>query len=402
MTRIADASAQLGRVEDSEAWYRRALQFNPGNTAARDGLRSPPPPAVAVSDEIPSTKALKPPERIAPSANAPTSAAADSTIRLVDRHADAGIDFTYFNGETGFKYLVETVGGGVAVLDYNGDDWPDLYFCQGSDLPHDPSNRERSDRLFRNRGDGKFDDVTEQAGIAEYGYSVGCAAADFDADGDPDLYVTNHGRSTLFVNNGDGTFRDATQEAGLDDDRMASSAAFADFDADGHLDLYVVTYVESLRICRGADGEPRPCDPAVHEGPPDVLYRNAGDGTFADVSAESGVSTAANGKGLGVLVADLDNDQRPDVYVANDTTPNFLFFNRTPPGGTIRFDEQGLASGTALNMRGEAEAGMGIACATSTATASSTCMSRTSIRKATRSTSTGVAVCSRTRAASQG
>lgn len=364
MIRVADASARLGQAEDSAAWYRRALEFDPGNIAARVGLRRPSSPAVALSDKIPSTEAGGLPAQAAPAAKADlTSAAADSQIQLVDRHADAGIEFTYFNGETGFKYLVETVGGGVAVLDYDGDGWPDLYFCQGSDLPHNPSNRERSDRLFRNRGDGTFVDVTQQAGIAEHGYSIGCAAADVDDDGFPDMYVTNHGRSMLFVNNGDGTFRDATQDAGLDGERMASSAAFADFDGDGNLDLYVVTYVESLRICRGPDGGPRPCDPAVHEGPPDNLYRNVGDGTFIDVSAESGVAEAANGKGLGVLVADFDEDRRPDIYVANDTTPNFLFFNRTSPGGPIRFDERGLSSGAALNMRGEAEAGMGIACA---------------------------------------
>jgi hypothetical protein len=144
---------------------------------------------------------------------------------------------------------------------------------------------------------------------------------------------------------------------------MSSSAAFADLDADGNLDLYVATYVESLKVCRAADGRVSACDPHSHEGPPDVLYRSNGDGTFTDVSEPSGVAAAEDGKGLGVVVADLDEDGKPDIYVSNDTTPNFLFANRTAPGGPLRFEERGLAAGAALNGTGEAEAGRGIAAA---------------------------------------
>lgn len=365
LVNVANLLVRLGRMQEAELWYDHALKADPGNVAARQGYQAAREAVVVAYEE--SLPEVKPIVRSGSAAVAPKDAGSvekpGGPIHLVDRAGQAKLDFAYWNGETGRKYLVESVGGGVAVLDYDGDAWPDLYFCQGSDLPHEPDNHEHADQLFRNLGDGTFEDVTDRAGLNEHGYSLGCSAADVDNDGDPDLYVTNHGRDTLFLNNGDGTFQDVSEEAGVAAERMSSSAAFADFDADGDLDLYVATYVDSLRICRMADGRFSTCDPHNHEGEPDLLYRNEGDGTFTDISHASGIAAAPDGKGLGVLVADLDEDGRLDVYVANDTTPNFLFFNRTEPGGPLLFEERGLSSGTALNGNGEAEAGMGIAAA---------------------------------------
>ena len=302
-----------------------------------------------------------------PARSAKPSAAAESAgIPLEEWQETAGIDFRYDNGAIGQKWLLETLGGGAAVLDYDGDGWPDLYFAQGGPLQPEgpPSSPRPGDRLYRNRGGGRFEDVTRQAGLGDTGYSHGCSAADFDNDGDPDLLVANFGECVLYRNEGDGTFVDVTREAGLRGDRWHTSAAFTDLDLDGHLDLYVVTYVnEPYKTCRRPDGTLSACSPANYPAQPDVLYRNRGDGTFEEISVSAGI-LAPDGKGLGIVAADLDDDGRPDLYVTNDGTPNFLFRNAgVDPSGNLKFEEIAMRAGCAVNAHGQSQAGMGIACA---------------------------------------
>jgi hypothetical protein len=206
--------------------------------------------------------------------------------------------------------------------------------------------------------------VTAAAGLGDTQYSQGCAAGDFDNDGFIDLAVANFGPNVLYHNNGDGTFSDVTAASGLSGEKWHSSLAFADLDRDGCLDLYVVTYVrDPYRVCRPAPDRIITCSPLNFEAEQDRLYHSKGDGTFEDLSAESGI-LAPDGKGLGIVVADLDNDGWPDIYIANDGTPNFLFKNETTaPGAPLRFEERGLVSGVAVSGAGASQAGMGIACA---------------------------------------
>jgi hypothetical protein len=276
-------------------------------------------------------------------------------------HASAGIDYQYFNGQTGYKYLLESMGGGVAVLDYDNDGWPDLYVPQGCQFPVDPDNRRHVDRLFRNTGQGTFVDVTRAAGLGDHQYSQGCAVADYDNDGDQDIVVANFGPNTFYRNNGDGTFSEVADAVGLQGQAWSSSLALADLNRDGNLDLYVVNYVDQLKVCRTPDGGYACCDPANFNGQQDRLYQSRGDGRFQDVTNASGI-LHSNGNGLGVLIVDLDDDRWPDIYVANDTTPNFLFHNERSSGPPT-FTSHGLLAGVAVSGEGQAQGSMGIACA---------------------------------------
>lgn len=288
------------------------------------------------------------------------------TALFTDCHAEVGIEFDYVSGSVGKKWLIETLGGGVAVLDFDNDGWPDLYFCQGGHLiegqlktqPDSPT-----DRLYRNLGNGRFQDVTSMAGLGDRNYSQGCAVGDFDNDGDSDLLVTNFGSNILYCNNGDGTFDEITATAGLSGERWHTSAAFSDLDGDGDLDLFIATYVkEAYKVCRRPDNSYSSCSPSNYPAELDVLYCNQGDGTFTDISEKSGIRVE-NGKGLGVVIADLNNDLRPDIYVTNDGTPNFLFQNEgNDAEGYPVFSEIGVRAGCALSGNGLAQAGMGIAC----------------------------------------
>ncbi|MBI3864264.1 MAG: VCBS repeat-containing protein, partial [Planctomycetia bacterium] len=293
----------------------------------------------------------------------PRSAEGRAAIRLVDRHSQAGVEFQYRNGATGSRYILETLGGGVAAFDFDGDGWPDLYFSQGCPLPVNPQNEPSwRDRLFQNV-EGTFRDVTEAAGLGDAQYSHGTSAGDFDNDGFEDLAVANFGTCVLYRNNGDGTLTDVSTAAGISGSAWHSSLAFADLDRDGYLDLYVVTYVrEPYLACHPENGQVRTCSPQNFSAEPDRLFRNQGDGRFEDVSASSGIAVD-DGKGLGVIVADLDNDGWPEIYVANDTTPNFLFRNLArQTGAPLRFEDRGLASGSGVSGAGLSQAGMGIAC----------------------------------------
>jgi hypothetical protein len=288
--------------------------------------------------------------------------AATGSVRFEDVTRDAGIRFVHERGAGGRLYLVETFGGGVLVFDYDADGLPDVYFVNGAPLPprQDPAP---GNRLYRNRGDGTFEDVTNEAGVRSRGYGTGGSAADVDNDGDEDLYVTGFGGTVFFRNNGDGTFTEATEGAGLVDSRWSASAAFFELDSDGFLDLFVCNYLdaplEKHKAClaTSAEGEriASYCHPDEYDGTPDALYRNRGDGTFEDVSRERGILfDPRESKGLGVVAADYDRDGDTDLYVANDSTRNFLYRN---DGG--RLSEVGLEAGVGYNEEGNPEAGMG-------------------------------------------
>ncbi len=271
----------------------------------------------------------------------------------------AGLDFVHDHGGIGEKWVPETMGSGACVLDFDNDGLLDIYLVQSGHLFEDQAPG-LVNRLYRNLGNWHFEDVTESTRSGDPKYGFGAIAADYDGDGDTDLYLTNYGPNTLLRNEGDGTFTDATENAGVGDPLWSTSAAFFDADSDGDLDLYVVNYVEfslaNHRVC--GDFERKIfsyCHPDCYPTQSDIFYRNRGDGTFEDATIEAGL-VEDTGKGLGVVVADFDNDSDPDIYVANDSTPNFLWVN----DGTGHFTEQGLISGAAFNDAGRTQAGMGV------------------------------------------
>jgi hypothetical protein len=276
--------------------------------------------------------------------------------------ARAGIDFRLENGKSDAHHIVETMIGGVGWIDYDGDGFFDLYIPNGHDSSIDAwKEGKQSNRLYRNLGNGSFEDVTEAAGVGDRRYSSGVAVADFDNDGDSDLLVTNIGRNTLYRNRGDGTFEDHTEKAGLTHQGSSSSAAWFDLDRDGDLDLFITRYLRYrpglARRCREGDVNVY-CHPRFFSGEPDLLYENRGDGTFVEIGESAGIAKAdaANGKGLGVIAADLDGDGWPDLYVANDTTPNFYWHNT----GKGLFENRAFDAGVALSSDGIAQAGMGV------------------------------------------
>jgi hypothetical protein len=272
-----------------------------------------------------------------------------------------GLDFTYYNGAEGNFYIMETAGGGVGVFDFNEDGRMDLFFPNGASLGPGAGRRAARWRLYSNRDQRGFDEIGEVAGVAGTTFAHGAATADFDNDGFEDLYVTGFGRAALYQNQGDGTFIDCSERAAVSSDRWTTSAAFADLDGDGQLDLYVCAYGEvsltDIMECyeRGVRIH---CGPQKFVPQPDLLFRNLGDGTFCDVARDAGIDDDS-GRGLAVSIADFTGDSRPDIFVANDTSQNFLFINR----GNFQFQESALQLGAALTGSGHYMAGMSSACA---------------------------------------
>jgi enediyne biosynthesis protein E4 len=273
-----------------------------------------------------------------------------SAARFVDVTASAGIEFRHHRGGIGEKHLIETMSGGGGFWDYDSDSDLDIYLLNGA--PH-------SSALYRNDG-GRFVDVTAEAGLSSSGTAMGCAAADYDNDGDLDLFVSGFGPSHLYRNEGDGTFTEVTKAAGVEAAAFAASAAFADIDSDSDLDLYVTTYIEyrleNPVYCGNRElGTRTYCHPNNYPGAPDLLYRNEGNGTFSEISVEARVGPR-DGRGLGVVFTDADEDQDQDIYVANDTQMNDFFRNL----GAGRFEEDALALGLGFDENGRAEGSMGL------------------------------------------
>lgn len=289
----------------------------------------------------------------------------NAQIQFEDVGAKAGLNFRLRNGATGGFHQIELMVGGVAVLDYNNDGCMDIFFTNGAPIPSlRKSTPEFYNRLFRNNCDGTFTDVTEKAGVAGDGYSIGAAAADFDNDGFEDLFVVGVNRNILYRNRGDGTFEDVTEKAGLSGvdnhyGKMWSIAAgWVDVDNDGYLDLFISNYVAWDAATEPACGSPEHrlyCHPESFAGRPNQLFHNNGDGTFTDISEQSGIA-ASIGKGMGVAFADFDADGLMDIFVANDSSSNFLFHNK----GHNKFVEIALMAGVALNEDGRAGASMGV------------------------------------------
>jgi len=286
---------------------------------------------------------------------------------------EVGLKFHHFTGATGEYFMPEIMGAGVALFDYDNDGDLDVYLVQGTMLDpsksmHDalfppPADWKPGNRLFRNTlsetGKLRFVDVTDEAGVGHIGYGMGVAVGDYDNDGYQDLYVTNFGHNVLYHNNGDGTFTDVTREAGVDDVRWSASAAWFDYDRDGYLDLFVANYldftVKGNKRCYAPTGELDYCTPAMYRPLPARLFRNLGNGKFADVTEAAGISSAI-GPGLGVVCADFNGDGWIDIYVANDSAANHLWLNQ----GNGTFKEVALMAGAAYSPEGLPRAGMGV------------------------------------------
>ena len=286
--------------------------------------------------------------------------AAQTTVRFTDITRESGVSFHHVNGASPDKHLVETMGSGGLFFDYDNDGWIDLFLVDGGSLADARVASQAKHRLYRNRGNGTFEDVTATSGIRHRDYGMGACAGDYDNDGWIDLYVTNFGPNALYRNRGDGSFTDVTAFAQVGEPRWSASCAFADLDKDGDLDLFVVNYVDADRqktpYCGNAKlGQRFYCHPLNYPSLPNTLYRNDGRGVFTDVTAASGVG-AHRGNGLGVVVTDYDGDGWPDVFVANDSVANVLFRNT----GKLRFVETALGAGVAVATDGKARAGMGV------------------------------------------
>jgi len=285
--------------------------------------------------------------------------------QLEDVTAKTGINFTH-TADPSKKYIVESMSGGVILFDYDRDGWPDIYFTNAPTVDMAIKGEASLGVLYHNNHDGTFTDVTAKSGLTKPCFAMGGAVGDYDNDGWPDLYVTCLGGNTLYHNNGDGTFTDVTAKAGVADGRWSTGASFGDYDSDGLVDLIVTNYVDfHLNDLPGFGSAPNckyrgisvQCGPRGLRGAGDSLFHNNGDGTFTDVSKAAGVSDPDGYYGMGVIWADFNNTGRPDIYVANDSTPKFLYKNL----GNGIFKDIGLQSGTAVSEDGSEQASMGIA-----------------------------------------
>ncbi len=365
---LARAAEAVGRRFEAHCWWELASERPSwagqakAELARLDGeaqLASPPP-----CDLTPAALLAELAAKSASERRAPDVESCGAWPRFIDDSETVGLRFTFENGLENLHQIPETMSGGVGLLDYDGDGWLDVYVLQGGSFPPNPDAPNTGDRLFRNKGDGTFEDVTEPSGIAALprGYGHGITVGDVDNDGRPDLFLTRWRSYALFRNKGNGTFEDITRKAGLDGDRdWPTSAAFADLDGDGDLDLYVCHYLkwdtDHPRVCQDKVRNINIfCGPPEFPSMPDHLFRNDG-GVFVDVSTEAGILDRT-GEGLGVVANDLDGDGRVDLFVANDQSAKFLFINR----GGLHFEEVGHLAGIASNNSGVYTASMGVAC----------------------------------------
>ncbi len=278
-----------------------------------------------------------------------------------DATATSGVDFTHTDGHSGGYYLVETVTGGVALFDYDNDRDLDIYFLNGASLPGRQYEQPPRNALYQNEGDFRFQEVTTEAQVGDEGFSLGCAAADYNNDGHTDLYVSNFRGDTLYRNNGDGTFSDVTQQAGIQDDRLGAGVCFVDLNQDGWLDLYAANYIrcslDDPPEC-SRTGVPLYCDPSTYDDvytpERDRIYLNNGDGTFRNAGNDYELPDT-QGRGMGIVSFDYNQDTTPDIFVANDVTENFLFKNVAKGG----LEEVGLFAGVAYDRFGRRQGSMG-------------------------------------------
>ena len=369
---LADARSKVAELR-SEPMARQPL-FNP--------LKEVVAPSLVETTRPIQVSSIKPADPSSKDSESTTSVR--QTPRFTDVAGPVGLKFSYFRAPAppGKPLMMNVIGGGIAVLDFDGDGWADLFFSQGTPLPVPAQPDDKIGRLFRNVRGEHYEEVTIAASLSDYGFGQGCAVADFDNDGFADLLVCHYGSLRLYRNHGDGTFHDATSASGLSDSQWSSSAAFGDFDRDGDLDLIVVHYVTA------AWPSEKCCLPVEFPKSRNAIWENRGDGTFQERSQDSGIlstsiqsarpdggkvaaqphatkQASAEAYGLAVIVEDLDNDGWPDIYIANDMTPNFLFHNLGGQrnGSGFQFQEVGVAAGVSVNGKGEIEAGMGLASA---------------------------------------
>lgn len=291
---------------------------------------------------------------------------ASATVTFRDVAEQAGLNATIVSGGAKKNYVLEVNGSGTCWLDYDGDGWLDLYLVNGSTLAALQGKAPSPTRnyLYRNKGDGTFEDVTTKAGVAGRGWGFGCVAADYDNDGHMDLLVTNFGPNILYRNRGDGTFEDVTVKAGVaGGDIWHAGAAFGDYDLDGHLDLFVPGYLDfniaapEFKTCEYRGVKVHACGPLGYRGAPNALYRNNGDGTFTEVTSKAGVTDADLRFSFQAVFEDFDNDGWPDLFVANDSNPNYLYRNN----GDGTFEEIGIPAGVAYSGDGKEMSSMGVA-----------------------------------------
>jgi tetratricopeptide (TPR) repeat protein len=376
------AAESLGRLWEALGWYRQVLTKNPHDGSARkaytrlkDQLTPDIPqtistanPALAFdvsewplpewfSDKVPLPVEVAPPS------------IAESKVRFEDLAQQVGIDFQYVNGSDPNRQgtrIYEVDGGGIGILDYDADGWPDIYLTQGTAWPPDPHQDRYFDRLYRNLGDGHFTDVTVQAGLRANGFGQGIAIGDYNNDGLPDIFVGNLGANQLYRNRGDGTFEDVTLPAGINSTVWTSSAAIADLNGDTYPDIYEVNYLRDEermfdRVCPDKAGHVRICPPLSFDAEQDRLYLSLGDGTFRECGEEVGIH-AGDGKGLGIVIADFDHSGRLSVFIGNDVVENFYFYNDTVErGGELKLANQAVLHGLAFSDDGHAQACMGVA-----------------------------------------
>ncbi len=354
---------EAGLVAEANAWIEQALRLDPNREDIRTlqtQWHAAETLPFALSDPRPRSETSTSTARHDLSRPPSGPGTEVKPLPFVEGAGAAGITYYYESGASDRRFFIaDTMGGGVGLIDFDADGWLDIYLVNGCALPFNAKNPPTPNLLYRNQRDGTFHDVTGSAGVAGKGYGMGCAVGDYDNDGDDDLFVTGLRGTILYRNQGDGTFENVTSAAGVFSDRWTTAAGFGDLDGDGDLDLVVVAYVDvSLdddRVCRDHAGRPIHCSPAYYPAQPDLLYRNNGDGTFTEVSQSSGF-VGRDGRGLGLAIADLDEDGKLDIFVANDASPDFLFRNR----GGLRFEEIGAEAGVATNGSGLATASMGV------------------------------------------